>query len=227
MLTTEYQKNSRHSVAVISYRAFVCAFLLLSCSGEEEVDKREPCDFVISTAEIPLSTSRCKDCSFRFSFKGRTYDFDEDRITSDFRTDENGNSTFSYYNDFFEFKFKSVDRHNNLFASLNEERSLLTPDSLQQTDFNFLQPSFLLKDRCSRQYQIAGNTTDYYPDVSRNTITDIVPWNFQAIDIGSGGMLYVTDYLVTGTFSTEILDSSESYVIAGSYTLQYQVTESD
>lgn len=227
MPATEYQKISRHSVAAISCRAFVCALLLLSCSGEEEVDKREPCDFVISTAEIPLSTSRCKDCSFRFSFRGRTYDFDEDRITSDFRTDENDRSTFSYYNDFFEFKFKSVDRHNNLFASLNEERALLTPDSLQQTDFNFLQPSFLLKDRCGRQYQVVGNTTDYYPDASRNTITGIVPWNFQAVDIGSGSMLYVTDYLITGTFNTEIVDTNESHVIAGSYTLQYQVIESE
>ncbi|HCR54003.1 MAG TPA: hypothetical protein PLM56_17780 [Cyclobacteriaceae bacterium] len=147
---------------------FLLAAPLTSCD-EDIKDMRHPCDFVLSVDEVTLDTSGsgCADCFFKFSFRGRVYDFHDDRIV-----DEYDGFINNYYNDFFEFYLKQVQHSSDLFSSLNQERALLTPDSLKKTDFNFLQPSFMLKDRCDRRYQVEKKT-NIFVDVSNNTITNI------------------------------------------------------
>jgi hypothetical protein len=126
---------------------------------------------------------------------------------------------------FFEFKFKSLQRSSDLFSSLNKQRALLTPDSLMQTDFNFFQPSFLLKDRCGVEYQVAKNTNIFSPDVSSSTLTSISVWSFLIINDGVNPPRYVTDYLISGIFSTQVLIGNESVSIGGSYSLLFVVEE--
>ncbi|QLH31460.1 MAG: hypothetical protein HWD62_02550 [Cyclobacteriaceae bacterium] len=67
-----------------------------------------------------------------------------------------------------------------------------------QTDFNFFQPSFLLKDRCGVEYQVAKNTNIFFPDISNSTLTGISVWNYFVID----DTRYSTSYLISGTFNT-------------------------
>ncbi len=74
---------------------------------------------------------------------------------------EDGKDIIAYYNDFFEFQLKNLHHSRDLFFSLNQQRALLTPDSLKKTDFSFFQPAFILKDRCRRLYQVAENTNIY------------------------------------------------------------------
>jgi len=124
-------------------------------------------------------------------------------------------------NDLFEFKLKSLQRSSDLFSALNEERALLTPDSLMLTDFNFFQGSFLFKDRCGVEYQVAKNTNVFSPDLSSSTLTGISVYNYFVID----DTRYSTSYLISGTFSTRVLIGNESVSIGGSYALLYNITE--
>ena len=57
---------------------FLLAAPLTSCD-EDIKDMRHPCDFVLSVDEVTLDTSGsgCADCFFKFSFRGRVYDFHE------------------------------------------------------------------------------------------------------------------------------------------------------
>ncbi len=112
-----------------------------------------------------------------------------------------------------------------MLFSMNEVRALLTPDSLRKTDFNFLQPSLLLKDRCGVLYQVTENTSIFFPEISNNTITDIKLVNSTIIDNGADPTEYITYYLVTGNFISRIVTNNGSDHISGSYTLDFYVIE--
>ena len=204
---------------------FVLIAFLSSCD-EDTPEVRDPCDFVRSVDEVTLdtSTSSCNECFFKFSFQGRLYDFNDDRIKSIYGC-ENGKCTKTISNDFFEFKMKSLQRSSDLFSSLNKQRALLTPDSLMQTDFNFFQPSFLLKDRCGVEYQVAKNTNIFSPDISHSTVTGISVRNFNIIDDGVNPLRYSTHYLISGVFSTQVLIGNKPNSIGGSYLLLYKIEE--
>ncbi len=114
-----------------------------------------------------------------------------------------------------------MQRSSDLFSALNEQRALLTPDSLMKTNFNFFQPSFLLKDRCGVEYQVAKNTNIFFPDISSNTLKGISVLNYFVID----DTRYSTSYLISGTFSTQVLIGDKSESIGGSYALIHNITE--
>lgn len=199
---------------------FYSLVLLASCN-DDILEERDPCDFVRSTDEVSLDTSTaCQDCFLKFSFKGRLYDFRDNRIKSFYQC--NGEKcTETNVNEFFEIKFNSMQRSSHLFAALKEERALLTPDSLMLTDFNFFQASFLLKDRCGEEYQVAKNANLFSPDVSSSTLTGIKVYNYFVID----DTRYSTSYLISGTFSTQLLIDDVVVSIGGSYALLYNITE--
>jgi hypothetical protein len=201
---------------------FLLAALLTSCD-EDIKDMRHPCDFVLSVDEVTLdaSSSGCADCFFKFSFRGRVYDFRDDRIIRGYNGFIN-----NYYNDFFEFYLKQVQNSSDLFSSLNQQRALLTPDSLKKTDFNFLQPSFMLIDRCDRRYQVEKNTNIFVPDVSNNTITNISVWSYFVVPNGEDEpIIYSVTYLIKGQFTTRVLVGSDPEIVSGSYALQYTIDE--
>ena len=199
---------------------------LISSCNEDIPEVRDPCDFVRSVDEVPLDISTaCNECFFKFSFQGRIYDFKDERFAAWFGCEEEGKCFKIYKNDFFEFKFKSLKRSSDLFASLNEQRALLTPDSLMLTDFNFFQPSFLLRNRCGVEYQVAKNTNIFFPDISHSTVTGISVWNFFIVDDGVNPVRYSTSYLISGTFSTQMLIDNKSESIGGSYALLFNITE--
>ncbi|MBX2894398.1 MAG: hypothetical protein KF763_03085 [Cyclobacteriaceae bacterium] len=199
--------------------------LLASCN-EDVPDVRDPCDFIRSVDEVSLDISTaCHECFFKFSFQGRVYDFRDERFESLFGCEEEEKCLITYKNALFDFKFKSLNRSSDLFSSLKEQRALLTLDSLMLTDFSFLQPSFQIKDRCGVEYQVARNTNIFFPDVSRNTITSISVWNFSVINDGVNPLRYSTNYLINGTFSTQILVEDRLESIGGSYALLYTITE--
>lgn len=205
---------------------FVLVAFLSSCD-EDIPEERDPCDFVRSIDEVSLdtSTSACQECFFKFSFREKLYDFRDDRIKT-WNQCKEGKCADSNTNDFFEFKLKSLKRSSDLFSSLNKQRALLTLDSLMLTDFNFFQPSFLLKDRCGREYNVAENTNKIFsPDVSHSTLTGISIRNYFVIDDGVNPLRYSTGYLISGTFSTRVLIGDESVSLNGSYALLYNITE--
>ncbi|MBX2894396.1 MAG: hypothetical protein KF763_03075 [Cyclobacteriaceae bacterium] len=216
-----YNKAAR--IIRLSAQIFIFSSLALFASCNEELSAvRDPCDFIISTDESSLdtSTSTCQECFFKFSFRGTVYDFRDDRIEQWFQC-ENEKCVKVNKNDFFEFKLKSLQRSSDLFSSLNEQRALLTPDSLMQTAFNFFQPSFVLKDRCGVEYQVVKNTNIFSPDISNSTLAGISIWNYFVID----DTKYSTTYLISGTFSTQVLINDETVSIGGSYALLYTITE--
>ncbi|MBX2894400.1 MAG: hypothetical protein KF763_03095 [Cyclobacteriaceae bacterium] len=92
---------------------------LASCNDDMPA-VRDPCDFIISTEESSLdtSTSTCQECFFKFSFRGKVYDFRDDRIEKWFGCEE-GKCTITAKNNFFEFRLKSLQRSSDLFSSLN------------------------------------------------------------------------------------------------------------
>ncbi|MBX2894399.1 MAG: hypothetical protein KF763_03090 [Cyclobacteriaceae bacterium] len=96
---------------------------------------------------------------------------------------------------------------------------------MMQTDINFFQQSFLLKDRCGVEYQVSKNTNVFSPDVSNSTITSISVWSFLIINDGVNPPRYVTDYLISGTFSTQILIGNKSESIGGSFSLLFDIVE--
>lgn len=210
---------------IVQMVIFSSLALLVSC-GEDIPEVRDPCDFVRSINEVSLdtSTSTCGDCFFKFSFRGRIYDFRDDRIKTWYEC-EAGRCTKNAVNDFFEFRLKSLQRSSDLFSSLNEQRALLTPDSLMQTNFNFFQQSFLLKDRCGVDYQVTGNSNLFSPDISSSIITSIKVWSFLIINDGVNPPRYVTDYIVSGTFSTQIVIDDKPESIGGSFTLLFDIVE--
>jgi len=200
---------------------FVLVASFSSCDeGMPEV--RDLCDFIRSINEVSLdtSTSTCNECFFRFSFQGRLYEFKDDMIKT-WNQCSGEKCIDTNTNDLFEFKLKSLQRSSDLFSALNEERALLTPDSLMLTDFNFFQGSFLFKDRCGVEYQVAKNTNVFSPDLSSSTLTGISVYNYFVID----DTRYSTSYLISGTFSTRVLIGNESVSIGGSYALLYNITE--
>lgn len=201
---------------------FVLIASFSSCN-EDMPEVRDPCDFIISIEEVSLdaSTSTCQECFFKFSFRGKLYDFRDDRIESWYQCIEEDKCTETNVNDLFEFKLKSMQRSSDLFSSLNEQRALLSPASLMQTDFNFFQPSFILKDRCGVEYQVAKNTNIFFPDISSSTLTGISIWNYFVID----DTRYSTTYLISGTFTTQMLIDNKSESIGGSYALLFNITE--
>ncbi|HMR58860.1 MAG TPA: hypothetical protein PLM56_12615 [Cyclobacteriaceae bacterium] len=206
----------------------LCILILitfLSSCNEDMPVIRDPCDFIISTEEASLDVSTaCNECFLKLSFQGRLYDFKDNRINT--FSEFFGNESLQVNrNDFFEFKFKSLKRSSDLFASLNEQRALLTPDSLMLTDFNFFQPSFLLRNRCGVEYQVAKNTNIFFPDISHSTVTGISVWNFFIVDDGVNPVRYSTSYLISGTFSTQMLIDNKSESIGGSYALLFNITE--
>ncbi len=201
---------------------FVVIAAFSSCNEDMPV-VRDPCDFIITTEESSLdtSTSICQECFFKFSFRGKLYDFRDERFESWYQCLEDNKCTEVNKNDFFEFRLKSLLRSSDLFSSLNEQRALLTPDSLIQTDFNFFQASFLLKDRCAEEYQVVKNTNIFSPDISSSTLTGISIWNYFVID----DTRYSTTYLISGTFSTQVMINTKSESIGGSYALLFNITE--
>lgn len=207
-----------------SFRASLFVLIAIVSSCDEDIPElRDPCDFARSNTEISLdtSTSTCSECFFKFSFDGRLYEFNDDFIKT--WTQCNGEKCIdTNMNNLFDFKLKSLQHSRDLFSALNQQRALLTPDSLIQTDFNFFQPSFFLKDRCGEEYQVIENTTVFSPDISNSTLTGISVWNYSVID----DTRYSTSYLIRGTFSTQILVNNESKSIGGSYALLYNITES-
>ncbi|MBX2899079.1 MAG: hypothetical protein KF775_05500 [Cyclobacteriaceae bacterium] len=210
----------------LSFQILIFSSLVLLTSCNEDIPEvRDPCDFVRSVDEVSLDTSTaCNECFFKFSFQGRVYDFRDERFGDWFQCEE-GKCVIAYRNEFYEFSLKSLNRSSDLFVSLNEQRALLTPDSLMQTDFKFIQPSFMLKDRCGVEYQVAENTNRFFPDVSTNTITNISVWNFTIIDDGVNPLRYSTNYLIGGTFSTQVLIGDKPNSIGGSYSLLYNIEE--
>ncbi len=203
---------------------FVLVAFFSSCD-EDITEKRDPCDFVRSVDEVALDTSTaCNECFFKFSFQGRVYDFKDERFGKWLQC-EGGKCIIVIRNTFFEFNSKSLNRSSDLFSSLNKQRALLTPDSLMQTDFNFFQQSFLLKDRCGVEYQVAENTNIFFPDISHSTVTGISVWNFNIIDDGVNPIRYSTHYLISGTFSTQVLIGNQPNSIGGSYLLLYKIEE--
>ena len=216
-----------HSTTQSFFSSIFIFFLgsLFSCNEDMPV-VRDPCDFILSIDEVSLDRSNpCNECFFKFSFRGKVYDFRDDRIEKWFGCEEEEKCIIIAKNNFFEFKLKSLDRSIDLFSSLNEQRALLTPDSLIHTDFDFFQQSFLLKDRCGVEYQVAKNTNIFLPDVSNSTLTGISVWRFTLINDGVNPPRYVTDYLISGTFSTRVLIGDESESIGGSYSLIYNIVE--
>lgn len=207
----------------IGFNAIVFVLIAFSSScNEDNPVVRDPCDFIISTEEASLDVSTaCNECFLKLSFQGRLYDFKDNRINT--FSEFYGNESLQVnMNDFFEFKFKSLQRSSDLFSSLNEQRALLTPDSLMLTDFNFFQSSFLLKDRCGGEYNVAENTNKIFsPDISYSTVTGISIWNYFVID----DTWYSTSYLISGTFSTQVLINNKSESIGGSYALLFNITE--
>jgi len=215
-----YSKAARIRRLSAKILIFYSLVFLTSCDDDEPMD-RDPCDFVVSAMEIPLDTSTaCQECFFKISFKGRLYEFTDNRINSFYQCNEE-NCSENNVNDFFEIKFKAVQRSSDLFSALNEDRALLTPDSLMLTDFSFFQASFLLKDRCGVEYQVVKNTSLFSPDLSISTLTGISVYNYFIID----DTRYSTSYLITGTFSTKVLIGNEALSIGGSYALLYNITE--
>lgn len=203
---------------------FVLITIFSSCD-EETPEVRDPCDFVRSVDEVALDTSTaCNECFFKFSFQGKVYDFRDERFGEWFQCEEE-KCVISYRNAFFEFNLKSLNQSSDLFASLNEQRALLTPDSLMLTDLNFLQPSFQLKDRCDVEYQVVKNTNKFSPDISTNTIAEISVWSFTIIDDGVNPQRYSTNYLISGTFSTQVLINDKSESIGGAYSLLFNIVE--
>ncbi|HNR73884.1 MAG: hypothetical protein UZ12_BCD005001062 [Bacteroidetes bacterium OLB12] len=219
-------KKATQIARLILQALILSSMILLTSCNEDIPEVRDPCDFIRSVDEVSLDISTaCNECFFKFSFQGRVYDFRDERFESSFGCEEEEKCLITYKNAFFDFKFKSLDRSSDLFSSLKEQRALLTPDSLILTDFNFLQPSFRLKDRCNVEYQVAKNTNIFFPDVSSNTIMAISVWNFSVIDDGVNPIRYSTSYLISGTFSTQILVDDNSESIGGSYALLYTITE--
>lgn len=214
-------------IVKFSFRISIFPLLAFLASCNEDVpEARDPCDFIRSSNEVSLDTSiACDECFFKFSFQGRVYDFRDEKFGDWFKCEE-GKCVITYRNEFYEFSLKSLNRSSDLFVSLNEQRALLTPDSLMQTDFKFIQPSFTLKDRCGVEYQVAENTNISFPDVSSNTITNISVWNFTIIDDGVNPLRYSTNYLIDGTFSTQVLIGDKPNSIGGSYSLLYNIEES-
>jgi hypothetical protein len=201
-------------------------FSVFSSCKEEEPEPRDPCDFFISTDEVPplTSTNPCATCFFKFSFKGKVYDFKNNQVPGAMiQFGEDGKDIIAYYNDLFEFQFKHLNRSPDLFFSLNQQRALLTPDSLKKTDFDFFQPAFVIKDRCGMIYQVAENTNLYAPDISYNTIKNISVWSSELVNTEPPH--YSTTYVVSGEFTTQILIGQESEYIAGSYSLLYSLDE--
>jgi hypothetical protein len=218
-MKTSYISNSIHIVVIM--------FSLLFSCKEEVIDTRDPCDFFISTDEVPLltSTNPCESCFFKFSFRGKLYNFKNDQMPGGMiQFGEGGKDIISYYNDFFEFQLKYLHRSRDLFFSLNQQRALLTPDSLKKTDFNFFQPAFVLKDRCGIIYQVAENTNIYTPDISNNTIKNITVWSSQLVN-EQPPTRYYTIYLVSGDFTSRILTGKDPDYISGSYSLLYSIVE--
>lgn len=219
--------NNAARIIRLSAQMLIFSLLAFLASCNEDVPEvRDPCDFVRSVDEVSLDISTaCNECFFKFSFQGRVYDFRDERYESWFGCEEEEKCLISYKNTFFEFKLKSLNRSSDLFSSLNKQRALLTPDSLMLTDFNFLQPSFQLKDRCNVEYQVAENTNIFFPDVSSSTLTGISVWNFTFINDGVNPPRYSTNYLISGTFSTKVLIGDKSESIGGSYALLYNIVE--
>lgn len=222
--------SKRRAIAAMQFYFHSFLFVLVasfsSCS-EDIPEMRDPCDFVRSVDEVSLSTStNCKSCFFKFSFRKELFEFHQDRINREFRCGvECEKNTIAYYNDFFEFQLKFLHRNRDLFFVLEETLSLLTPDSLRKTDYNILQPSLIIKDRCGKQYQIAENTSIFFPDVSSNTITEIKLVDSAIIDNGTEPTEFITFYLVTGNFTSRILTGNDSDYISGSYNLEFYVIE--
>ena len=203
---------------------FVLITFLSSCD-EDITEERDPCDFIRSVDEVSLDVSTaCNECFFKFSFQGRVYDFRDERFEKWLQCEEE-KCIIAIRNAFFEFNLKSLNRSSGLFSSLNKQRALLTPDSLMQTDFSFFQPSFLLKDRCGVEYQVAKNTNIFSPDISHSTVTGISVRNFNIIDDGVNPLRYSTHYLISGVFSTQVLIGNKPNSIGGSYLLLYKIEE--
>lgn len=221
-MQNEADKGTRVSVHALIFSMFA---FLTSCN-KDVLEVRDPCDFVRSVDEVSLDISTaCHECYFKFSFQGRLYDFKDERYESWFGCEEEEKCLITYKNSFFDFKLKSLNRSSDLFSSLNQERALLTLDSLMLTNFNFLQPSFQLRDRCKGEYQVAKNTSVFFPDISSSTITSISVWNFTFINDGVNPPRYATDYLLKGNFSTQVLIDEKLESIGGSYALLYTIVE--
>jgi hypothetical protein len=205
----------------------IILFVALSSCKDEEVVARDPCDFFLPTDEIPLlpTTNPCTNCFFKFSFRGKVYDFNKNKLPGAMiQFGEDNKDIISYYNDLFEFQFKYLHRSRDLFFSLNQQRALLTPDSLKKTDFNFLQPAFGLKDRCGKLYQVSANTNIYAPDISNNTIKNISVWSSEIVNEQPPTRYYVT-YLVSGEFATQVVTGKDIDHVSGSYSLLYSIVE--
>ncbi|MBX2894401.1 MAG: hypothetical protein KF763_03100 [Cyclobacteriaceae bacterium] len=218
--------NKAVRIIRLSAQIFIFSSLafLTSCN-EDMPEVRDPCDFIRSVDEASLDISTaCNECFFKFSFQGRVYDFRDERFGEWFGC-EDGKCVITYKNVFFEFNVKSLNRSSDLFSSLNKQRALLTPDSLIQTDFSFFQQSFLLKDRCGGEYQVAKNTSIFSPDISHSTVTGISVWNFNIIDDGVNPLRYSTHYLISGIFSTQVMIENKPNSIGGSYLLLYKIEE--
>lgn len=201
---------------------FFTSMAFVSSCDEDISTVRDPCDFIRSVDEVLLDPngSTFRECYFKFSFQGRLFDFRDDRFSSMVQCNET-TCFINYSNDFFEFKAKRLGRNRYLFESLNAIRPLLTPDSMNLITINLFQPSFILKDPCGGQYNVAENTNIFFPDVSSNTISDIQVQSSQLLD----DTQYVTGYFISGAFSTRILVEGKSESIGGSYTLFFSVVE--
>jgi len=197
---------------------------LVSCTDDLS-EVRDPCDFIRSVDEVLIDPngSTFRESFFKFSFQGKLYEFKDDRFQNLAQCNE-ASCFVNYSNDFFEFKVKRIARNLYLFQSLNEIRPLLTPDSLNLSDTNLFQPSFLLKDQCGGQYNVAQNTNIFFPDISSSTITNIQVWGSQIID-DEVNPRYSASYFISGTFSTRILIDDKAESIGGSYTLFFSVVE--
>jgi hypothetical protein len=205
----------------------VVMFVLFASCKDEVVELRDPCDFYISAAEVPLSgsTYSCENCFFKFSFREKLYTFTKNQLPESLMTfrGEGGKELTVYENDFFEFQFAYLHHSRDLFFSLDQQRPLLTPDSLKKTDFNFFQPAFVLKDRCDNQYQVAENTSIYFPEISNHTLKSISVVNSYLIN--EEPPRYSTTYLISGVFSSQILTNKGSEYISGSYSLHYWIQD--
>jgi hypothetical protein len=198
----------------------------ISCNSDE-VEIRDPCDFVRSINEIASEASTPSDDYFvKFSFQENVYHFQNNRIDASIvsvNIEENQRNILVFENDFFEISFFIPLVAKTLFLRLNDKQELLTKEAFLAADPALVRASFVLMDRCGNNYPILSNDLIASPfDQSTITISAI---ELKEIAISEGGVYYLATFSVSGTFRAVLEIDNRQSVLGGSFSLPFSTLE--
>ncbi|MFT5955431.1 MAG: hypothetical protein ACI8QD_002283 [Cyclobacteriaceae bacterium] len=198
----------------------------ISCNSDE-VEIRDPCDFVRSINEIASEPSTSSDDYFvKFSFQENVYYFQKNQIDKSIVTvtiEDNQRSIEVFKNDFFELSFSTPHLARTLFLSLNDQRELLTEEAFLASDPTLLRASFILLDRCGNNYPVLSD--DLVTSFSdRSTIT-VAAIELKGVLPVKGGVYYLADFTVSGTFRAVLEIDNRQSVLGGSFSLPFSTLE--